>query len=241
MGATSRFALEFEEWAATYDATVAAGSDVFQGYEGVLDAVAAEVAAADGSRVADIGAGTGNLAARLRMRRLHVTAVDPSAAMRANLTRKVPGIGVLAGDFQNLPKDMPLQDAIVASFSFHHVAPAKRRQVLRALGDLLAPSGQIVIADVAFAGRMVRQRIFDELATTNRQDLLSNMRSEFYPTVDVMLAALHDAGFMALARQLTPWVWLFTARRGRLELGLDDRVARPIHGLRAEEDDSRAR
>ena len=234
VGAGSRFEEEFEEWAATYDETVATGSDVFQGYEAVLDAVAAEVTAREGAAVADIGAGTGNLSARL-CGRLRVTAVEPSAAMRAALTRKLPQVDVRAGDFLHLPEDLPPQDAIVATFSFHHVPPGQRRRSLRGLADALSPQGRLIMADVAFAGPRLRRSIFSELEGKDRSDLLRNLRVEFYPTVDVLLAAMHDAGFRASARQLTPWVWLFTAERGRLDLGLAERVPRPIQGLRAAE------
>lgn len=241
MGVGSRFEVEFEEWAATYDETVATGSDVFQGYEAVLDAVAAEVTATEEAAVADVGAGTGNLSARLCRRQLRVTAVEPSAAMRDVLTRKLPKVDVRSGDFQHLPEGLPPQEAILATFSFHHVPAGLRRRVLRGLADALSPNGRLIIADIAFAGPRLRRRIFNELEGKDRIDLLRNLRVEFYPTVDVLLAAMHDVGLKASARQLTPWVWLFIAERGRMDLGLEARVPRPIHGLHTkEEDESRA-
>ncbi len=234
MGSMERFQMEFDEWAATYDETVAAGSDVFLGYEEVLAAVTAAVAAAPGASVTDVGAGTGNLTALLVRQGLRTAAVEPSAGMRAVLARKLPEVEIRPGDFLHLPDGLPPQAGVVSSFAFHHVAPGQRRRALRGLGKLLAPSGRLVLADVAFAGQQHRRRIFSELAAAGRRDLLGNLREEFYPSVDAMLSALHDAGFRAAARQLTPWVWLFSADPGAEDLGLDLRVARPIRGLRAE-------
>jgi SAM-dependent methyltransferase len=48
-----------------------------------LDALLAALQLPDGATVADIGAGTGRLSLPLRVRGLHVTAVEPNAAMRS--------------------------------------------------------------------------------------------------------------------------------------------------------------
>lgn len=235
MSSRERFTAEFDAWAATYDETVAVESDVFQGYPAVLDAVAGEATVQPSGSVTEIGAGTGNLTQRLCAGCRTVTAVEPSAAMRRELALKLPDVLVLPGDFLHLPAALPPQHTFVASFSFHHVPPGQRRRALRVLVGALAPGGRIVIADVAFAGPQVRQRIFREVEQAGRSDLLRNLRAEFYPTVDIMLAAMQDAGLTAAARQLTPWVWLFTAQPGAPELGLRERVPRPIHGLQATE------
>src|ERR1700720_3344383 len=54
-------------------------------------------------RVLDLGAGTGKLTGGLRDRGLDVIAVEPSAGMRDQLARVLPGVTVLAGTAEQIP------------------------------------------------------------------------------------------------------------------------------------------
>ena len=76
-------------------------------------------------RVVDLGAGTGKLSRVLLERGLEVVAVEPSAGMRAEFARVLPGVPVLAGRAEALPLDGGSVDAVVAGQAWHWVDPAR--------------------------------------------------------------------------------------------------------------------
>lgn len=101
-----------------------------------IDAVAWLIG--DAQRVADVGAGTGKLTRVLVELGSEVTAVEPDAAMRAQLEASVPGVAALDGTGERLP----LPDASVGAVTFgqawHWVDPDAGS---REAGRVLAPGG----------------------------------------------------------------------------------------------------
>lgn len=95
---------------------------------------------ADAHRVADIGAGTGKLAALLHECGLAVTAVEPDPAMRAVLAERVPAADVRIGVGESLPLADADVDAVLYGQAWHWVDPDRAaneaRRVLRADGTL---------------------------------------------------------------------------------------------------------
>ena len=90
---------QFDRWAATYDADVAASAAEgesgdhgfpFAGYDRVLARVVALAAVAPGMAVLELGPGTGNLTAQLMARGAAVWALDFSAEMLARARVRVP-------------------------------------------------------------------------------------------------------------------------------------------------------
>jgi SAM-dependent methyltransferase len=75
--------------------------------------------------VADVGAGTGALTARLAGRVATLTAVEPDERMRAVLARRVPEATVLDGAGEDLPLGDASQDAILVSSAWHWFDPAR--------------------------------------------------------------------------------------------------------------------
>lgn len=98
------------------------------------------VLAGDPRRVADVGAGTGKLTAALAGRRLEVVAVDPDAAMLAELAERVPGAERHVGRAEELPLEDDSVDMVLFGQSWHWTelepAVAEVRRVLRPGGSL---------------------------------------------------------------------------------------------------------
>jgi ubiquinone/menaquinone biosynthesis C-methylase UbiE len=86
--------------------------------EAVLDAVPVE----PGATVLDLGAGTGKLTETLARRFDRVVAVEPLAAMRAYLERRVPAAEALDGRAEAIPLPDASVDAVFAGQSFHWFA-----------------------------------------------------------------------------------------------------------------------
>ncbi len=103
-----------------------------------------------GLRVADVGTGTGALAAELAQAGLRVIAVDRSptmleAAQRKIEERRLSGIELRAGDASALP----LRDAEVDAAFAHMVLQylARPREALAEMARVVRPGGRVVIAD----------------------------------------------------------------------------------------------
>lgn len=84
--------------------------------------------------VVDLGAGTGQLTRSLVARGLRVTAVDPSASMRAALSTELPGVPVLDGSGESIPVPDASADAVLCAQAWHWVdPPAAGAEVARVL------------------------------------------------------------------------------------------------------------
>lgn len=75
--------------------------------------------------VVDLGAGTGKLTRLLVDRVAEVTAIEPSAGMRDQLIRAVPGAQVLPGSGERLPIDGESVDAVLVAQAWHWVDPVR--------------------------------------------------------------------------------------------------------------------
>jgi SAM-dependent methyltransferase len=74
---------------------------------------------APGRRVLDLGAGTGKLTATLVELGVEVTAVEPDAAMAAELRRAVPTVRALPGSAEAVPLPEGSVDAVLAGNAMH--------------------------------------------------------------------------------------------------------------------------
>jgi ubiquinone/menaquinone biosynthesis C-methylase UbiE len=149
-----------------------------------------------GMTVADIGAGTGAFATAFSdWFGVSILAVEPSAAMRAQIPRR-PGIRVLAGDASALPLPDGSADGAWLSLVIHHIPDleAAAREVRR----VLRPGGPVLIRQ-GFPGRADTTHtfpweFFPETART----------SDTYPSVEQTCRVFAAAGFRRDALEQVP-------------------------------------
>jgi SAM-dependent methyltransferase len=138
-----------------------------------------------GTTLVDIGAGTGQFAAAFSdWFDLDVLAVEPSAAMRAQIPR-TPAIQVLEGDACELPLPDESADAAWLSLVIHHipdleVAARETRRVLRPGAPILIRQG--------FPGRLDGVELVRWFPETARA-------VDSYPSVEQTCQAFAAAGF----------------------------------------------
>lgn len=88
---------------------------------GTIDALSAALGPAEGRRLLDVGAGTGELAARFVRDGWKVTACEPEPTMRRIAERVSPGIGAVDAALPALTFANATFDAVTANFVLNHV------------------------------------------------------------------------------------------------------------------------
>lgn len=121
-----------------------------------------------GTRVLEIGCGTGTLTLMMAERGAHVTGVDASPRMLAEAERKMKDAGLeervslqymdaaLIGE--RFPKGS--FDLIVSTLVFSELPPDDQRFVLEACRTLLSPDGRLLIADEVIPAGTIARLLF---------------------------------------------------------------------------------
>ena len=150
----------FDLWADGYDKSVGLSDEndryPFAGYRAMMNALYQRVLAQRGRDVLDIGFGTGVLTSRLYEQGCRIYGQDFSARMIALAQEKMPDATLCQGDFSKglIPALRSRQyDAIVATYSLHHLTDAQKIDFIRTLLPLLKEDGCLLIGDVAFRTR----------------------------------------------------------------------------------------
>ncbi|GEN32863.1 class I SAM-dependent methyltransferase [Aneurinibacillus danicus] len=207
----------FEQWADEYDHTVYSRegeyAEVFEGYEQILQQVVDELKLPPGSRVLEIGVGTGNLTERLLKQEWEVYGIDPSPDMRSIAEQKLPDFTVRDGHFLSVPEEIGQVDGIVSTYAFHHLTDEQKARAIRQLADRLNEEGVIVFADTAYADEEAKHAIHQRVREQKAFALLEDLKTEYYTQVPILQRIFEAAGLVFSARPLNRYVWLFTGKK----------------------------
>lgn len=159
----------FDLWADDYDKSVGLsdeeGTYPFAGYKTILNAIYNRVLNASSKTILDIGFGTGTLIAKLYEQGCVIYGQDFSDRMIELAQKKMPNARLFQGDFSNgmaEPLTEQKYDAIIATYSLHHLTDLQKVTLLKSLLMLLNEGGCIYIGDVAFETRAALQKCMDE-------------------------------------------------------------------------------
>lgn len=163
----------FDLWADGYDMSTEVsdedGTYPFAGYRDVLNVIYNKIMSGGGKAVLDIGFGTGVLTSKLYDAGFCIYGQDFSEKMISAAQAKMPNAELYCGDFscglaQGLTKNK--YDAVIATYSLHHLTDEQKTELIRSLLPLLNDGGMIYIGDVAFETRAdmesCRERAGDE-------------------------------------------------------------------------------
>ena len=150
----------FDLWANDYDKSVGISDEEktypFAGYKDILNAIYCRILSASAKKVLDIGFGTGTLSSKLYENGCMIFGQDFSENMIEAAQKKMPDAKLFCGDFsKGLLKPLTEQkyDAIVATYSLHHLTDEQKETFIKSLVPLLNDGGSIYIGDVAFPSR----------------------------------------------------------------------------------------
>ena len=199
----------FDLWADDYDKSVGLsdedGTYPFAGYKAILNEIYNRVLSASAKTVLDIGFGTGTLTSKLYEQGCVIYGQDFSDRMIALAQEKMPDARLFQGDFSNGLVEPLMQqkyDAIIATYSLHHLTDAQKVTFLENLLSLLNEGGCIFIGDVAFETRAALQKCMEETGDEWDDD-------EIYFVYDELRAHFPSIQF----KQISDCAGLFTLQR----------------------------
>ena len=150
----------FDLWADDYDKSVGLSDDdntyPFAGYKEILNQIYNEVLSIEAKKVLDIGFGTGTLTSRLYQKGIEIYGQDFSKEMLDIAKGKMPKAKLYFKDFSHGLDEALLTnryDAIIATYSLHHLVDEDKIDFIKSLLPLLNDRGKILIGDVAFRTR----------------------------------------------------------------------------------------
>lgn len=160
----------FDLWADAYDKSVGFsdedGTYPFAGYKTILNEIYNRILNTSAKHVLDIGFGTGTLATKLYEHGCVIYGQDFSDRMLELAQEKMPTAKLIQGDFSNgLVEPLLRQkyDAIIATYSLHHLTDMQKVTFLKSLLMLLNDRGCIYIGDIAFESRIALQKCREEV------------------------------------------------------------------------------
>ena len=199
----------FDLWADDYDKSVGLsdedGTYPFAGYKAILNEIYNRVLSASAKTVLDIGFGTGTLTTKLYEQGCEIYGQDFSDRMIALAQEKMPDARLFQGDFSNGLVEPLMQqkyDAIIATYSLHHLTDLQKVNFLKSLLSLLHEGGCIYIGDVAFETRAALQKCMEETGDEWDGD-------EIYFVYDELRAHFPSIQF----KQMSDCAGLFTLHR----------------------------
>ncbi len=164
-------------------------------YDELQDAVASATVGVPARRILDLGAGTGETAARVLERHpdASVVLLDEHPGMLARSSECLPEDRVEASVRGDLLADFPAGrfDLVVSALAVHHLASPDKRSLFDRIHDALAPGGRFVLGDV--------------VVPAEAEDAVTPLTPDFDrpDTAADLLRWLADAGFTAS----TSWAW----------------------------------
>ncbi len=199
----------FNLWADGYDESVGlsnrSNTYPFAGYQAVLNGIFNQVLSHPGKTVLDLGFGTAVLTAQLYANGCTIFGQDFSSRMIELAQAKMPNAKLYQGDFsKGLAEPIRRQkyDAIVATYSLHHLTDAQKAAFLEELVQLLRDDGAIYIGDVAFETRALLEECRAQTGDSWDEDEIYFVYEELkekFPKLQFEKIS-HCAGILSLQR-----------------------------------------
>jgi putative AdoMet-dependent methyltransferase len=197
-----------------YDENVRRESDPIRaGYASVLSWVASRIR--PGSRVLDLGAGTGNLDILLPQVGALVC-VDVSTRMLDLAKEKLRPLGTASFVVDDLlsycSTTAETFDHVVSTYAIHHLTDEEKHELFRCLPRIVSPGGTAVFGDLMFTDEADKALISERhrvLGTGVDEDI----QDEYFWNIEVARTALSGLRWRAEARRFSELSWAVEASR----------------------------
>ena len=199
-----------DEDAAEYDADVEDETQPLRaGYAALLDWIIEAAAIGPGSRVLELGSGTGNLTRRVRDC-AEIVCVDISGRMEAIARTKLahlPQRRFAAADLlEYFDADRGGFDIVLSSFAIHHLTEDEKQILFRRIDAELRPGARAVFGDLMLTDGAQREREIEFCEQRGDTDTAAALREEFFWHLDDAERALRALGLEVEHRRFSRYV-----------------------------------
>jgi putative AdoMet-dependent methyltransferase len=194
-----------DPWADGYDAKVLdERNPIRTGYAALLAWTVAQARIGPDSVVLDLGVGTGNTVALIPAAR-RIVGVDVSAKMIERAPAKLSHLAdvelVQADLLEIFDRDLPLFDAVVSTYSVHHLDADEKAELFRRIHDVLRPGARAVFGDLMFEDETARAEIAAAWSEDERAQVLISVEEEHPWRIDRAVRDLDAAGLQVVEMQ----------------------------------------
>lgn len=199
----------FDLWADNYDKSVGVSDEdgiyPFAGYKIILNQIYNRVLNSFAKTILDIGFGTGTLTTKLYEQGCIIYGQDFSDRMIEIAQEKMPTAKLFQGDFSDgLERPLLLNkyDAIIATYSLHHLTDSQKVNFIKSLLMLLNDGGCLYIGDIAFDTRTSLQKCKEEVGDEWDDDEIYFVIDElklYFPTINFDKIS-NSSGIISLQR-----------------------------------------
>lgn len=191
----------FDKWSNEYDACVKESyikkEYPFDGYFDTLDIIYREIK--PGSKVLDVGCGTGVLTKKIYDLNCAVYGIDFSEKMLRIARERTPDARLYKCDFNDgLPAEITKEkfDYIISTYALHHLEDAAKAKFISKLAGILNDGGKIIIGDVCFTNESEMEKCKIKAGDNFDND-------EIYIVADKIVPLLEEKGLSVKYRKVS--------------------------------------
>ena len=187
-----------DPWAEGYDEKVLDETNPIRaGYAALLAWTVEQARIEMDSIVLDLGVGTGNTAAAIPSAR-KVVGVDVSAKMLEQAPAKfshLADVELLQADLLEVfDRELPTFDAVVSTYSVHHLDAEEKAELFRRVNRALRPGGRAVFGDLMFESEAAQAEIAAVWSDDERAQVMISVEEEYPWRIDRAVRDLEAAG-----------------------------------------------
>lgn len=213
---TKRFGCH-DSQAVSYDARVVRsarepGSYIREHYFTILERVIELCQPGPGTRILDIGIGTGLLSERLPAG-VETYGIDISGRMLDQIRNNQLPVALALAEFRRIPFANDVFDRVISTFAFHHVPYPEKDLALRDIDRVVRPGGKIIIADFMFVDERQKQSLIDSFSDPQRAGLIEDIDDEYFTFIDRAQTVLDGMGYAVTYERGSTITWIIQATK----------------------------
>jgi putative AdoMet-dependent methyltransferase len=198
-----------------YDASVQKADDpIREGYDQVLEWVIENAELDASTRVLELGSGTGNLTCRIANCK-QITCVDISTRKEELAAKKLTHLRnrtfVASDVLEFVVKDTSTYDAIISTYTLHHLTEAEKMPFLESAIRRLSPGGRLIIGDLISKSVEAEANSIAYYRSIGDTETADDMEEEFFWYVDTAVNKLEDLGLPVETARFSRLSWCIKA------------------------------